>query len=396
MLHIGLTGGIGAGKSTVAAELARLGAVVVDADAVAREVVAPGTEGLAAVVAEFGPDVLAGDGSLDRAVLARRVFGDQRALRRLEEIVHPRVRAATVARITALPEGTVVVQDVPLIVEKGLAPEYHLVLVVGAPEHVRLERLVRDRGMSRDDAAARIAAQADDPARRAVADVWLDNDGTRDDVLRAVREVWAERIAPYAENLARRRPAERGAPALVEPPRGPATWSVQAERLLARLRRAGGELVVTADHVGSTAVPGLPAKDVLDLQLGVRSPHDADALAEALADAGFPRRPGEWVGAPEPPGADGGAWAERLHANADPGRMVDLHVRVAGGPGWRFALAFRDWLRADAVARAEYLAVTRAAGEDGAGYAEAKDPWFTAARSRLEAWVEASGWRPPS
>ena len=198
MLRIGLTGGIGAGKSTVARELERLGAVVVDADAIAREVVAPGTAGLAAVVEEFGEEVRTADGALDRPALGRIVFADPVARARLEEITHPLIAAETARRVAGLPSGTVVVHDVPLIVERGLADRYDLVAVVGADADVRLERLVRDRGMSREDALARIGAQATDAERRAVADVWLDNVGRPEDLLAEVRRLWHERLLPEA------------------------------------------------------------------------------------------------------------------------------------------------------------------------------------------------------
>ncbi|MBD8061288.1 dephospho-CoA kinase [Oceanitalea stevensii] len=198
MLRLGLTGGIGAGKSTVARELERLGAVVVDADAIAREVVATGTTGLAAVVAEFGEEVLTADGALDRAALGRVVFADPAARARLEEITHPLIAAETARRVVDLPPGAVVVHDVPLIVERGLADRYDLVAVVGADEDVRLERLVRDRGMSREDALARIGAQATDAERRAVADVWLDNSGSPEELLAQVRRLWEERLLPEA------------------------------------------------------------------------------------------------------------------------------------------------------------------------------------------------------
>lgn len=198
MVTVGLTGGIGSGKSTVARELARLGAVVIDADEVARAVVEPGTPGLAAVVAEFGSEVLREDGSLDRAALGERVFGDPAALRRLGEITHPLVAEESARRAAAAPPGRVVVHDVPLIVENDLADRYDLVVIVGAAEEVRLERLVRQRGMTREAALARIRAQADDDARRAVADVWLDNSGTEADLLAAVRSLWEERLRPRA------------------------------------------------------------------------------------------------------------------------------------------------------------------------------------------------------
>ena len=196
MLTVGLTGGIGSGKSTVSAELARLGAVVVDAHRIAPDVVAPGTEGLAAVVQEFGEGVLAPDGSLDRAALAARVFADPAALERLGAITHPLVAAESRRRQEAAPDDAVVVHDVPLIVENGLADNYDLVVVVGAEEDLRVRRLVTHRGMSEEDARARIRAQADDAARRAVADVWLENSGSREEILEAVRRLWEDRLVP--------------------------------------------------------------------------------------------------------------------------------------------------------------------------------------------------------
>jgi dephospho-CoA kinase len=195
MLRIGLTGGIGSGKSTVAGLLAEHGARVVDADRIAREVVAPGTPGLAAVVAEFGPDVVAPDGSLDRPALAAVVFTDPAARSRLDGIVHPLVRARAAEAIAAAPADAVVVQDVPLLVETGQAGSYDLVLVVETDEEVRVARLV-ERGLSAEDARARIASQATDEQRRAVADVVLRNDGDRDALAAQVDRFWAERVVP--------------------------------------------------------------------------------------------------------------------------------------------------------------------------------------------------------
>ena len=181
-MQIGLTGGIGSGKSTAAARFAELGALVIDADVLAREAVEPGTDGLAAVVAEFGEQVLDANGRLDRPALARLVFGDEAARGRLNAIVHPRVRARAVELIAAAPPGTVVVQDVPLLVETEQAGAYDLVVVVEAPEELRVRRLAADRGMSAEEVRARMASQATDEQRRAVADVVLVNDGTPDDL----------------------------------------------------------------------------------------------------------------------------------------------------------------------------------------------------------------------
>jgi dephospho-CoA kinase len=195
VLRIGLTGGIGSGKSTVAGLLAARGARIVDADRIAREVVEPGSEGLAAVVAAFGPDVLTEDGALDRPALAAVVFTDPQARARLDGIVHPLVRARAAELVAAAPADAVVVQDVPLLVETGQAASYDLVLVVEADLGARVQRLVQ-RGLGEDDARARIAAQATDEQRRAVADVVLDNSGTPEELEAQVDRFWTERVAP--------------------------------------------------------------------------------------------------------------------------------------------------------------------------------------------------------
>lgn len=196
MLLIGLTGGIGAGKSAVSNRLAELGAIVIDADALAREVVLPGTEGLAEVVAEFGPEVLTPTGELDRPALGRLVFADPDRRKALERIVHPRVRARSAQIVAAAPADAVVVNDVPLLVETGQAKAYQLVIVVLAAETVRIARLVRDRGMSEQDVRDRIAAQATDDQRRAVADIVIVNDGTLDELRAAVDTAWRDTIVP--------------------------------------------------------------------------------------------------------------------------------------------------------------------------------------------------------
>ena len=195
MLRIGLTGGIGSGKSTVSALLAERGAQVVDADVLAREAVAPGSAGLAAIVADFGEGVLTADGALDRPALAAVVFGDPAARARLDGIVHPLVRSRAVELIGAMPDDAVVVQDIPLLVETGQAGAFDLVLVVEADLETRVARLVQ-RGLREADARARIAAQATDEQRRAVADVVLDNSGTPEALAAQVERFWTERVAP--------------------------------------------------------------------------------------------------------------------------------------------------------------------------------------------------------
>jgi dephospho-CoA kinase len=191
VITVGLTGGIGAGKSEVARLLAAHGAVVVDADALAREAVAPGTPGLAAVVAEFGAEVLAADGSLDRAALGRVVFGDDARRAALEAIVHPYVGRRSAELMAAAPADAVVVYDVPLLVENGLQDAYDVVLVVDAPDELRLRRLVELRGMPEADARERMAAQATRQARLAVADHVVANDGDFDALRSQVDRIWS-------------------------------------------------------------------------------------------------------------------------------------------------------------------------------------------------------------
>ncbi|MFD5005231.1 dephospho-CoA kinase [Streptomyces mutabilis] len=192
MLSVGLTGGIGAGKSEVSRLLVEHGAVLIDADRIAREVVAPGTPGLAAVVAAFGEEVLAEDGSLDRPKLGSIVFADPEKLAALNSIVHPLVGERSRALEEAAAEDAVVVHDVPLLTENGLAPLYDVVVVVDADPATQLDRLVRLRGMTEQDARARMAAQATREQRREIADVIIDNDVPLDRLRSRVAEVWAE------------------------------------------------------------------------------------------------------------------------------------------------------------------------------------------------------------
>ncbi|MEU8512124.1 dephospho-CoA kinase [Kitasatospora sp. NPDC048722] len=195
MLKIGLTGGIGAGKSEVSRLLAAHGAVIVDSDVIAREVVAPGTAGLAAVVAEFGSAVLRPDGSLDRPALGAIVFGAPDRLQALNAIVHPLVRARSAELEAAAAPDAVVVHDVPLLAENGLGPLYDLVVVVDAADDVRVARLVELRGMTEDEARARMAAQATREERLAIADIVIDNSGPLEDLAPRVAEVWS-RLRP--------------------------------------------------------------------------------------------------------------------------------------------------------------------------------------------------------
>ncbi|MFJ3100875.1 dephospho-CoA kinase [Streptomyces sp. NPDC086835] len=192
MLTVGLTGGIGAGKSEVSRLLASYGAVVVDADKIAREVVEPGTPGLAAVVDAFGPEVLAADGSLDRPKLGSIVFADPERLATLNGIVHPLVGARSRELEQAAGPDDVVVHDVPLLTENKLHSLYDLVVVVDASQKTQLDRLVRLRGMTESEARSRMAAQATREDRLAIADLVIDNDGPLEKLEPQVREVWNE------------------------------------------------------------------------------------------------------------------------------------------------------------------------------------------------------------
>jgi dephospho-CoA kinase len=191
VITVGLTGGIGSGKSEVARMLAERGAMVIDADALAREAVAVGTPGLAQVVEEFGAAVLRPDGSLDRARLGSVVFADEQQLRALEEIVHPYVGRRSAELIAAAPEDAVVVYDVPLLVENRLQEAYDLVVVVDADPEVALARLVRDRGMTESGARARMLAQVSRERRLEAADVVVHNGGTLEALGREVDRLWA-------------------------------------------------------------------------------------------------------------------------------------------------------------------------------------------------------------
>jgi dephospho-CoA kinase len=191
VLRVGLTGGIGAGKSEVSRRLAAQGAIVIDADLIAREVVAPGTDGLAEVVEAFGPAVLGPDGGLDRARLGDIVFADPELLGKLNSIIHPRVGARMRELESAAGPAAIVVHDVPLIAENNLAPGYDVVVVVDVPPRIQLDRLVRQRGLSREQAAARMAAQATRAQRLAIADIVLDNSGSLAELDREVGELWS-------------------------------------------------------------------------------------------------------------------------------------------------------------------------------------------------------------
>lgn len=395
MLYVGLTGGIGSGKSTVARRLRERGAFVIDADAVARDVLGPGTPGLAAVTERFGADLVDSEGALDRAKLASRVFEDAGARADLEAITHPAIRAETARLRESAGPDEIVVHDVPLLVEKRMAPNYHLVVVVDAPATERLRRLTEERGLGEADARARMDHQANDAERREVADVLLDNSGTPEQLDAAIERVWAERIEPYRANLAEQRihrPSQ--APVLVDYDRD---WPRQARRLIDRLSDGLGGRAPEIEHVGSTAVPGMPGKDAIDIQVGVSSLTDADdpEFVRILAEMGFPRIEGYRMDHPTDDLPDPSLWIKRFHGSCDPGRVVHLHVREVSSAGWQYALLFRDWLRNDPGAAEEYVevkALLDAKASSTSEYVKAKEPWFSEVWPRIQSWAQRSGW----
>lgn len=391
-LSVAVTGGIGAGKSTVSAALAGRGAVLVDSDVLAREAVEPGTQGLAAISEAFGDSVIAGGlsgGSLDRAALAGVIFSDPAARRTLEGITHPLVRRRYAELLSAAPQEAIVVNDIPLVRNVQVAAGFQLVIGVGVEdEELRVRRLI-DRGLAEKDARARIAAQISDTDRRRFCDVWLDNSAEVTDLHESIDPLW-QRLVEFASNRLALRKASWADRVLTEPD---PSWPDQAALLTARVSQAVGGARV--DHIiGSTAIPGLPAKNVIDLQLAAESFEQAEQFAPALGAAGFPGSP-SWDNA-HPIGAE--PWRKWLHGNADPGRRVNLHVRVKDSPGWRWALVFPHWLASDAAVAAEYLQVKQnAAALHAAGtmhYPDAEEAWFEQAYPRGLAWADSTGWAP--
>ncbi|MGH3752034.1 MAG: dephospho-CoA kinase [Pseudonocardiaceae bacterium] len=389
MLRVALTGGIGSGKSTVAAWLAQRGAWIVDSDRIAREVVEPGTEGLRAVVDEFGAGICTEDGGLDRSALGARVFDDADARRRLNAIVHPLVAARSAELMKTAPPDAIVVQDVPLLVEAGLAAGFPLVVVVHADAEVRIGRLIGQRGMTESGAAARIAAQATDEQRHAAADVWLDNSGSRDRTFAAVDLLW-ERLVPFESNLRQHRRAPRtAAPALVAPD---PSWPQQAQRVIARIAAVAGRRAQRIDHIGSTSVPGLDAKDILDVQVVVDDLEVAKRLAADLTAVGLVRLAGRWWDTAR----DGTTWDKAMATNADPARAVNCHIRPADSPTWREILLLRDWLRAHPDGVREYAELKhRLAAQQWDSidaYADAKTPFVSSVLARAQQWAARTGW----
>ncbi len=394
MLRVGLTGGIGAGKSAVARALVEHGAVVIDADQLARGVVEPGTPGLAGVVQEFGDTVLQPDGSLDRDRLGAIVFSDPKRRKRLNAIVHPLVAERTAALLGEAPADAIVVQDIPLLVENGLAPQFALVIVVESPQRLRVERLMRDRGMSEGQVRDRFAAQASDEERRAVADVVLVNDGDLANLASKVAALWQNRLVPFEANLRTGQRAPRKRAAVLVP--YDRTWPAQAARLVARLDRAVGKHAQRIDHIGSTSVPDLPAKELIDLQVVVADPFEAEHVADHARLAGFVRVVGEPLFDVD---RNGVAHEEQVAVDADPERPVNVHIRAVSSPAWREALLFRDWLRSDPIHVREYAEVKQALADrpnsDVDRYSLDKRPWINEALGRAERWADTTGWSVP-
>jgi dephospho-CoA kinase len=249
-----------------------------------------------------------------------------------------------------------------------------------------VKRLI-NRGMDESDARARIKAQATEEQRRAIADVLLDNTGSQGDLVEKARDLWYQRVLPLAHNI-RTREVVSIPPELV--PYHPG-WPEDARRIANRIKMACGHEALRVDHIGSTAVPGMDAKDVIDIQVSVESLDVADELAGKLADVGFPRIEG--ITSDVPHGDDPALWRKRIHGAADPGRPANVHLRVDGWPNQQFALLFVDWLSANPSVREDYLAAKRKA-LSAVDYADAKEPWFLDAYGRAWAWAETTGWRP--
>ncbi|QTI67448.1 dephospho-CoA kinase [Gordonia polyisoprenivorans] len=301
MIRVGLTGGIGAGKSTVAKTFIERGGFHIDADKIAREVVEPGTPGLARLVEAFGEDILAGDGSLDRAALAAKAFVDDESRSTLNSITHPLVGARTQEMLEAAPDDAIVIQDIPLLVEGNMAPFFHLVIIVHADAEERVRRLVELRGMPESDARARIAAQADDDQRRAVADAWLDNSSSPEALAAASAELWARRLVPFETNVRTRTPATVDPELVAAEPNS----STLPTRITQRLWALAGANATAIDAAASGSADQ-------GFVITARDADASDALADALPPGGFA------------PIGDG------RFGSADPGRPATVGIRTAG------------------------------------------------------------------
>ncbi len=337
MLRVGLTGGIAAGKSAVAGRLAERGAVVVDADLFAREAVAPGSAGLDEVVSAFGPHVLGADGALDRPALGALVFADASARERLNAIVHPRVRALAARLIDGAPEDAVVVEDIPLLVETGQAARFHLVVVVDAPDGVRIDRMVGQRGMDPADARRRIAAQASRADRLREADAVLTNDRGLDDLLAATDALWDGRMIPFRDNLRAGTPAGEVISPVAAGLAGTTGLARRVRAKLAALLPPGASMETGSGAGGpqdgraaATPEPHDAGRATVPVTVRVTVAPDGDpeAVSAAVRAAGFPRdlRPDR---CPDPSVEGAGA----VHRAADPGVDVTVVVTAPGAPG---------------------------------------------------------------
>lgn len=302
VIRVGLTGGIGAGKSTVATTLIERGGYHIDADKIAREVVEPGTPGLTALVDAFGESILADDGTLDRAALAAKAFVDDESRTTLNSITHPLIGARTQELFEAAPDDAIVIQDIPLLVENHGAPFFHLVIIVGADEELRIHRLTTQRGLPEADARARIAAQATDEQRRAVADVWLDNSGTPDDLAGASAALWDQRLVPFEANVRHRRAAEPDPRLIAAEPNPDALGARITNRLWAICGDKATAVVVSAPATGDAPT---------ELTISARDAAAAAELETLLPPGGFART------------------APNAYASSDPGRPA--RVLVAEG-----------------------------------------------------------------
>jgi dephospho-CoA kinase len=399
MLRVGLTGGIGSGKSTVARRLGELGAAVVDADVVAREIMEPGQPVLEQVRRRFGDEVIRADGTLDRAGLAGIVFTDPAALAALDALTGPAIGERIAQLRDAVPDGVITVHDMPLLVERGLWVGEHVSIVVETDLETRVGRLVEQRGLDEHDVRNRMTAQASDAERRAACDVVLSNDGSREDLVADVDRLWEARLHPWNDNLVAGRHSRRPERAAVVAPRD--DWAPRGARLVAKIAHALRQVdgVTEVEHVGSTSVPHLLAKDVLDIQVGVRDLSMADdpRFRAAMRSAGLLVFDHLNADTPHPSGAEADGWRKRVFGSTDPGEIAHVHVREAGSPAWRFALLFRDWLTHVAEERDGYAAEKRRLldlHDTTTAYADAKEPWFTEGFARAQAWAAQTDWTP--
>ena len=305
----------------MSAELARLGAEVIDADKIAREVVAPGTPGLDMLAAEFGEEIIGSDGALDRAALAERAFVSQERTAALNSITHPLIGERTVERFAQAPQDAIVVHDVPLLIEGGMEPGYNLVMVVDTPEDIRLRRLVELRGLAESDARSRISAQASDEQRHASADVLFDNSGSEETLLGQVRDVWDRRLVVMANNLEHHHPVFPGETVVDFRPE----WADEARREIARLQHRIGDLNKQITHVGATTGDG-PAVDLIEIDIEPVGADEAETIRARLVEAGYI--------------ADDGG--ESVLRWVDPARPLALRIRTSDSDSRQVAAACAD------------------------------------------------------